>query len=261
MEVVGCDLPKPLNSLCYEEVVLLLDAQSAEFRLAYAKLGKEDDSILNIGIGLFREVVEVILSINPKLIELILSSSAILSFSPSGNIGIYSAYALACSHYHNGVVIHGFVCLSELDIEICLLLRLGLLITANGYLPSSLIVLISLINTYTLFALDIFKFRPRVVKAHTLYAMVSSLEGDYRVLIICVFVSESALVSLIRANGKETYELIVVLVGSTIHESLEEAENRVLINRNPSSCLILSNNKVMEVIECPASTHLVRVHR
>ena len=53
VEVVCSHLPKPLNPLCDEEVVFLLDAQSAEFRLAYAKLGKEVDSILNIGIGLF----------------------------------------------------------------------------------------------------------------------------------------------------------------------------------------------------------------
>ena len=224
-------------------------------------MGKEVDSILHIGIGLFGEVVEVILPINPKLIELILSSRAILSFSPSGHIGIYRGEALACSHYHNGVIIHGFVCFSELRIEICLLFRLGLFVSTHRNLPSSLIVIIALVNTDTLLTLDILEFRPRVVKANTLDAMVSSLEGDYRVLIICVFVSESALVSLIRTNGKETYELIVVLVGSTIHESLEEPENRVLINRNPSSCLILSHNKVMEVIECTASTHLVRVHR
>ena len=142
-----------------------------------------------------------------------------------------------------------------------MLIRLGLLVTANGYLPSSLIVVISLVNTYTLFALDILEFRPRVVETDTLDAMVSSLEGDYRVLIICMVVSESALVSLIRANGEETDELIVVLVGSAIHESLEESKNGVLINRNPCTCLVLSNNKVMEVIECTASTHLVRVHR
>ena len=88
VEVVGCDLPKPLNSLCYEEVVLLLDAQSDEFRLAYAKLRKEVDSILHIDIGLIRKIVEFVLSSNPTLIEMILHSSAILSLYTSGNIGI-----------------------------------------------------------------------------------------------------------------------------------------------------------------------------
>ena len=199
-------------------------------------------SVLYIGISLLRKIIKVILSINPKLIKLIFSSSTILSFASSGNISIYCIYALICSHYHTRVIVYSFISWTKLKIKICLFFYFSLFISANRDFSSSVIIIISLINTYTLFTLNIFEFRSRVIKSYTFYAMVSSFKRNDCILIIRMFVSESALVSLIGANSEKTYKLIVVLVFSTLYKSLKESESRVLINCNSSSCFILSYN-------------------
>ena len=199
-------------------------------------------SVLYISISFLRKIIKVIFSINPKFIKLIFSSSAILSFTSSSNISIYRIYALICSHYHTRVIVYSFISWAKLKIKICLFFYFSFFISTNRDFPSSVIIIISLINTYTFFTLNILEFRSRIIKSYAFYAMVSSFKRNNCVLIVRMFVSESTLVSLIRTNSEKTYKLIVILIFSTLYKSLKESESRILINCNSSPCFILSYN-------------------
>ena len=199
-------------------------------------------SVLYISISFLRKIIKIVFSINPKLIKLIFSSSAILSFTPSSNISIYRIYTLICSHYHTRVVIYSFISWAKLKIKIGLFFYFSFFISANRNFPSSVIIIISFINTYTLFTLNILEFRSRIIKSYTFYTMVSSFKRNNCILVVRMFVSKSAFVSLIRTNSKKTYKLIVVLIFSSLYKSLKESESGILINCNSSSCFILSYN-------------------